>query len=159
MAHSCRYRPARMAAQARQRLSLHAWLRGVNGERGQAFAEFALIIPFFMVVIFAIVEFSLIVTDQVSLTNAAREGARAGALKGGTSSTAVTAAQNAATGLTQCPLSSPTATYSGSPQQVTVTVTCSYTSLTPLSAVIRLIGGSINTNLNLSATTEMRVEQ
>jgi Flp pilus assembly protein TadG len=45
-------------------------------ERGAAAVEFALIVPILLVLIFGIVEFSRLYNVQLSLSNAAREGAR-----------------------------------------------------------------------------------
>jgi Flp pilus assembly protein TadG len=45
-------------------------------ERGAAAVEFALILPILILLLMGLVEFSLIFNTQISLTNAAREGAR-----------------------------------------------------------------------------------
>lgn len=50
--------------------------RGV--ERGAAAIEFALVVPLLLVVLFGIVEFSLVLYDKAIITNASREAARAG---------------------------------------------------------------------------------
>lgn len=46
--------------------------------RGQTVIEFALIMILVFILIFGIIEFSIIMYDKVVLTNASREGARAG---------------------------------------------------------------------------------
>ena len=47
-------------------------------ERGAAAVEFALVLPVLVVVLFGIIEFGLILYSKEVLTNASREGTRAG---------------------------------------------------------------------------------
>jgi hypothetical protein len=49
-------------------------------DRGAAAVEFALILPVVLLVIFAIIDFGRMLNAQITLTEAAREGARAAAL-------------------------------------------------------------------------------
>jgi len=53
-------------------------LLGTKGTRGTAAVEFALILPLLLVLVFGIIEFSLLLYDQAVITNASREGARFG---------------------------------------------------------------------------------
>ncbi|APG26972.1 hypothetical protein A7E78_03465 [Syntrophotalea acetylenivorans] len=48
----------------------------LRSEQGTAVVEFAVILPFLLVVIFGIVEFGFIFYNKAMLTNASREGAR-----------------------------------------------------------------------------------
>jgi hypothetical protein len=62
-----------------------AWSRSMRefphrGERGQELIEFALIAPLLIWILFAVVSFGLLFSCQNTLNNAAREGARAGAV-------------------------------------------------------------------------------
>ena len=50
------------------------------GSEGQATVELALVLPFVILVLLAIIQVGLIVRDQVMLTHAAREAARAAAV-------------------------------------------------------------------------------
>ncbi|MFZ3171746.1 MAG: TadE family protein [Carboxydocellales bacterium] len=50
----------------------------VGGERGQAMVEMALVLPVLILLIFGIVEFGRVFNAYLIVTNAAREGARAG---------------------------------------------------------------------------------
>jgi hypothetical protein len=94
--------------------------------------------------------------DQIHVTNAANDGARVGAVKGGTDAAAKTAASSSAGSLIGCALATPTATHSGgSPDQLTVTVNCSYSTITPLG---NLISGVV-LPATLTGTAMMRVEQ
>src|SRR6266571_8289178 len=49
-----------------------------RGQRGQAMVEFALGLPLLLMVVFAIVDFGRAYSVYVTITNAAREGARYG---------------------------------------------------------------------------------
>ena len=48
--------------------------------RGMAVVEFALVVPVLITLLLGIVEFGLLVRDNLTLANAAREGARSGSL-------------------------------------------------------------------------------
>ena len=52
--------------------------RGTRDERGVAAVEFALVLPLLLILMFGIVEFGLAWYSKQVLTNASREGARAG---------------------------------------------------------------------------------
>ncbi|MCP4746523.1 MAG: pilus assembly protein [Desulfobacteraceae bacterium] len=49
-----------------------------NTEQGGAAVEFALVLPLLVVLVFGIVEFSILFYNKAIITNAGREGARAG---------------------------------------------------------------------------------
>ena len=49
-----------------------------NNKNGTAIVEFAIVLPFLLLLLMGIIEFSLILYDKAVLTNASREGARAG---------------------------------------------------------------------------------
>ena len=50
--------------------------RIARGEHGAAAVEFALIVPLLVVLVFGVIEFGRVFNVQISLTGAAREGAR-----------------------------------------------------------------------------------
>jgi Flp pilus assembly protein TadG len=130
-------------------------------EHGQSLLELALVVPVLCVILFAVAEFGLMITDQVTLNHAAADGARISARGDSPTNSAAgqAEAQNYASDIRQC--SSPAATVSytqGIPDYVTVTVSCTYKPLTPLGTLISLLGGSLNTPPTLSATTTMRVQ-
>lgn len=52
-------------------------------QKGAAAVEFALILPVLVLMLFGIVEFSLLLFNKQVITNASREGARAGIVAGG----------------------------------------------------------------------------
>lgn len=56
-------------------------MAGVRDERGQAATELALVLPLVALLALFLVQAGLVVRDQVLVTNAAREGARAAAVE------------------------------------------------------------------------------
>ncbi|MFZ5898721.1 MAG: TadE/TadG family type IV pilus assembly protein [Bacillota bacterium] len=56
-------------------------MRGLwRGETGQSLVEFALILPLLILLLFGTIEFGRVFSSSLVLTNAAREGARLGAV-------------------------------------------------------------------------------
>ena len=53
-------------------------MKSLFSDRGVAAVEFALILPLLLALTFGLIEFGLFMYNQQVLTNAAREGARAG---------------------------------------------------------------------------------
>lgn len=49
-----------------------------TGDRGASAIEFALVLPLLLLILFGIIEFSILLYDKAMLTNASREGARLG---------------------------------------------------------------------------------
>jgi Flp pilus assembly protein TadG len=81
--------------------------RRIQDERGQTMVEFALVIPVLFMVLFGIIQFGILYNDYVTVTDAARVGARKGAVSRTTANPAglaEAAARNAASGLNQAAL-------------------------------------------------------
>ncbi|OGD36176.1 hypothetical protein A2V94_03405 [Candidatus Atribacteria bacterium RBG_16_35_8] len=55
-------------------------IKNLNSEKGASTVEFALVIPILIMLLFAILQFGLAFSRYVSLTHAAREGARLAAV-------------------------------------------------------------------------------
>lgn len=53
-----------------------------RNERGAVAAEFALLLPVLLTILFGIIEFGMIMYSREVVTNASREGARAGIVQG-----------------------------------------------------------------------------
>jgi len=157
------YRPARKDAM-------------IEDENGGSLVEFAIIAPLLFVILFGIIEFGVLLYDKAMLTNASREGARAGIVydfdsTAGTNhpdnDTIIATVQqycqnylisfdaNSAVGVTISRAGSSSLDSAG--DQLTVNVTYPFRFLV-FSNVLALVDGSINDSLNLQAETVMRME-
>jgi len=77
--------------------------------KGQALVEFALVLPFLIILVLGIMEFGWLTKNQLTVDNAAREGARSAAL--GKSISEITSV-----------IQNQTTTVPGSPSQLTITM-------------------------------------
>jgi len=148
--------------------------RRKNGEKGQALVEFALLVPIFAILLFAIVDFGMGFYSWITVTNSAREGARVGAVHaplGVASSPCFGKAS-----LEQCiydrvldsadladEATKMTVTITNaqgqSGESVVVKVDYGYDLITPLAGLVQFISGdTIGPTLNLSSTADMRLE-
>jgi Flp pilus assembly protein TadG len=50
----------------------------IGEQKGAAATEFAIVLPLLIVLVFGIIEFSILLYDKAMITNASREGSRAG---------------------------------------------------------------------------------
>ena len=57
-------------------------LNAESSEKGSSAVEFALVLPLLLTLLFGTIEFGLLMYDKAVLTNACREGARFGIVKG-----------------------------------------------------------------------------
>lgn len=111
-------------------------MRKLN-ECGAAATEFALLLPVFLMILFGIIEFGMIMYGREVVTNAAREGARAGIVQGPpkrTSGEITTIANNylTGTGINQADVTfSPTGVGLANPSTLTVTAVYNYNFLIP----------------------------
>jgi Flp pilus assembly protein TadG len=111
-------------------------------ERGAVAAEFALLLPVLLIILFGIIEFGMIMYGREIVTNAAREGARAGIVQGPPKRTGgeiIAIATNYLTGTGVNPVDV-TFTSAGeglaNPNTLTVTATYNYNFLVPLIPVL-----------------------
>jgi Flp pilus assembly protein TadG len=121
----------------------------IREERGQTMAEFAVVLPVLIVLLFGIVQFGILFNNYVALTDAVRAGARAAAVSrqaSDPSGTATTAVRASAANLNQANLGvSVSSTWApGAP--VTVTATYPYS--------ISLLGWVVTSGSLTSNTTE-----
>ena len=137
--------------------------RKKNGEKGQALAEFALLVPIFLLLLFAIVDFGMGFHSWITVTNAAREGARLGAVLATEQQIEDRVRQtsdlpNEATNMTVTVTNAADA--GGLPgQSVVVKVDYNYDLITPLAGFVQMVSGNIlGPTLTLSSTAEMRME-
>ena len=131
--------------------------RRFRRREGQAIVEFALVLPMFLLLVYAITEFGRIWMVQHVLTTASRAGARTGILPSSETSDVTTAVNNYLTAagldlaLTGTQMSGVgTGTSSGDPTSVTVTYNFSVLSGSMIS--------SLQGTVQLTSTTVMRHE-
>lgn len=136
--------------------------RGRRGQRGVAAVEFALVLPVLLILLFGIIEMGLFLYDKAVITNASREGARAGVVLKSPKPTA-SDVQTVVTNYTSSYLltfgtqNTPTVVTTGAGgnfgQPLSVTVSYTYNGLA-LGRMVAPITGA----LTLSATTVMNNE-
>ena len=125
-------------------------------DRGAAAVEFALLLPLLALLVFGIVDFGRALNAQITLTQAAREGARMAALG---EPNVVSSTQAAATGLspvsvtvTSCPVGAAAGV------NATVKVSYTFTFLTPVGGIAKLFGGGWGSTMTLTAQGVMPCE-
>ena len=131
-------------------------------EDGQSLVEFALVIPIFLLVLFAIVDFGMAFHAWITVTNSAREGARLGSVHA-PAATIEQRVRDTATSLEQANLSvsvSNADDQGGQPgESVVVDVSYSYSLITPLADLLNMVsGGTIPDMLSLDSLADMRLE-
>jgi Flp pilus assembly protein TadG len=126
-------------------------------EAGAVAVEFALVLPILLLVVFGIIDFGRMLNAQISLTQAAREGARWAALGQSGVPARVTAA---APGLTPAPSTSvisscPANAAVGASAEGPASYTISF--VTPFGAIASLVGGtSPGGTVTLTSTARFR---
>jgi Flp pilus assembly protein TadG len=125
-------------------------------DRGAAAVEFALLLPLLTLLIFGIVDFGRALNAQITLTQAAREGARLAALG---EQNVVSGTQAAATGLnpvsvtvTSCPVGA------GAGVNAVVQTSYKFTFITPIAAISKLFGSGFGSTMTLTAQGVMPCE-
>jgi Flp pilus assembly protein TadG len=134
-------------------------MRRLN-ERGAVAAEFALLLPVLLTILFGIIEFGMIMYGREVVTNAAREGTRAGIVQGPPKRTEGEIIAIATTYLTGTGVNTADVTFSvageglANPNTLTVTATYLYRFLIPyIPAVV-----GIPDPLTITTQTVMRHE-
>ena len=148
-------------------------------EQGGSLVEFAVIAPLLFLILFGIIEFGIMIYDKAMITNASREGARAGIVfdydDGGTpgdsaddtfhpdNATIVEAVENYCAdylisfGAGSTVTTAITRTGNSSGDSLTVNVAYPFRFLV-FSNIIALVGGDLENLINLNAETVMRLE-
>jgi Flp pilus assembly protein TadG len=133
--------------------------RKTQEERGQNLVEFALIVPFFLLLVFAIVDFGMGFHAYITITNSAREGARLGAV-GGDAGEVEDRVRSTADSLDDDKMTVTVVNAEGDPgEEVEVQVEYDYDLITPLSSLMGMVsGGSLGPTLEFDATSKFRIE-
>ena len=134
------------------------WAPKTPRDRGAAAVEFALLLPLLMLLVFGIIDFGRALNAQITLTQAAREGARMAAL-GEPNANVVSGTQSAATGLSPVSVTV-TACPAGAAAGVNAVVQVSYTFtfLTPVGSIAKIFGSGWGSTLTLTAQGVMPCE-
>lgn len=122
-----------------------------TADRGAAAVEFALLLPLLLFIVFGIIDFGRALNAQVTLTQAAREGARLEALN---EPNVVPRTQAAATGLSgvNVTIVSACTSASGPTDNADVKVSYTFNFITPIGAIASIIGGGGSSSLGSSLT-------
>lgn len=129
------------------------------GERGTSLVEFAMVAPLLLVLLFAIADFGRAFQTWITLTNAAREGARLGAT-GADAAAIRNRVRATAPGLNLPDQNIQVTNAQGATgESVTVRVNFTLNLITPLGSLMRFIGGNnFGNSFALSSTADMRLE-
>lgn len=120
-------------------------------ENGQVLVEYALVLPVLLLVLFGIIEFGIIVFSHDTIANAAREGARYGAVHAGDAWGIEMAARRLTSGLDEARLQV-SSTTTGSVVRVEVVYPVSLIT----GMLVQAAGG--NPTLQLQAVASMQIE-
>jgi Flp pilus assembly protein TadG len=130
--------------------------RNARQDRGAAAVEFALLLPVLLFLVFGIIDFGRALNAQITLTQAAREGARLAALG---EPNVVSRTRAAATGLspvtvtvTSCPAGA------GVGVNAVVKASYSFSFVTPVNAIARMFGSGFGSTMTLTAQGVMPCE-
>lgn len=129
--------------------------------RGAAAVEFALVLPLVLLLVCGIVDFGRMLNVQITLSAAAREGARWEALRLPATTGVSTASRvaTAAPGIAPAPATAVPSSCPANPaptQNASVTATTTYTLLIPLGAISGLFGGGLPGSVTLTGQGVMR---
>jgi len=129
--------------------------------------EFALVLPMFILLLFALVDFGRAFFTWQVVTNASREGARAGAVQSTAAAIDTKIYQSFCSAWPDpdsCALDpgrliiNKSGVQQARGDQVTVALTYNFDYVTPIGAILNLITGGTLAEPTISATTSMRLE-
>ena len=150
--------------------------RGCGEQGGQGLVEFAMLLPAFLLVVFAIFEFGNLFRVQIELQNAVREGAHYMSINASSDaslqSDVQTTVQNAASdlagvsvsicyptpGTTTCGATSACGPANPAPAEVRVTAKYTYSAITPIGALLQKFGGSFGSGNAIALTASSTLD-
>ncbi len=146
-------------------------------ERAQSLAEFALLIPVFLILMFGVVDFGMGLRAYITVAQATREGARfaavgnaagafttggSGQCNGSTNTTVVGKVCTTMDGLNLVKVTSVTVTYPNGNQpgnSVRVSTTYNYNYITPVQRIVNFVShGALGPSIPITSTVDMRLE-
>jgi Flp pilus assembly protein TadG len=120
--------------------------------------ELALVLPVFLLIVMGTIDFGWAFRSYIVATNAAREGARYGAI-GAAESAIVDRVVDRSSGVLDADDVTVTNAQGDSGDDVTVSVSFGYEYITPLGGLLNLVsGGALPDPLPISSETVMRLE-
>jgi Flp pilus assembly protein TadG len=141
----------------------------MKNQKGASAVEFAIILPLLVVFVFGIIEFGILFYDKAVVTNASREGARAGIVFKPDPRVDITEIENVV--LNYCgnwlitfgsgpgpSITVPSGACANSGDELAVTVTYQYEFLVLPNFLTNFFSGSMPGTTDLSAVTRMRCE-
>lgn len=129
-----------------------------DGEKGQNLVEFAMVVPIFLILVFSIVDFGMGFHAWITVTNAAREGARVGAV-GADAATIEARVVDTASSLAAEDIDVTVVNAQGAPgEAVSVDVEYDYELITPLANLLGIFGGGLGSPITFHSESEMRIE-
>jgi Flp pilus assembly protein TadG len=153
----------RACSNARRRVaSIRSWR---DTELGQSLVEFSLVLPIFLLLLFALVDFGRAYYSWLQVTNAAREGARAAAVQSD-----VTTVQNKIYASlcnsypSNCSVDTSKMTITPSNIQgkrgdeATIDISYTFSFVTPIGGMLKLVGGNSISAPTIKAHSSMRLE-
>lgn len=132
--------------------------RSVHGDDGAAAVEMAIVLPVLLLIVFGIIDLGRLMNQQIQLTEAAREGARVGAVNGTVADVKAKVSSVVGAGVVLTYTNStPTVCGTGSAAtaDALVNVQRTFTPLTPLTNMIQYLGGQPSGTITLKATGDM----
>ena len=134
--------------------------RRKNGEKGQALVEFTLLVPIFLLLLFAIIDFGMGFYSWITVTNAAREGARLGVVLATEQEIEDRVYQTVSLPNESTQMTVTVTNAQGQPgESVVVKVDYDYDLITPLAGIVSFVSGDVlGPTLTFSSTAEMRLE-
>lgn len=125
-------------------------------DRGATAVEFALTLPILLLLVFGVVDFGRALFTQVTLTQAAREGARLAALDqpdvAARTAAAATGVSPVGVAVTACPAGA------GAGSDAVVATSHDFTFVTPVGAIAGMFGAGFGSGLTITAEGVMPCE-
>ncbi|MGC9668324.1 TadE/TadG family type IV pilus assembly protein [Planosporangium sp. 12N6] len=118
-----------------------------RGDDGAAAVEMALVLPLLLFIMFGVIDFGRMLNAQITLTEAAREGARAAAL-GQSADARVRAATPNLSGVTSTVTACPAG--GSATADAAVTASVNFTFVTPLAALAPMFGSKAGRSVTLT---------
>jgi hypothetical protein len=129
-----------------------------KGEGGQSLVEFALVLPIFLLVLFAIIDFGMAFNAWLTVTNSAREGGRL-ATVGASAADVETRVRHTAGSIGDDVTVTVTNAQGDPGESVVVDVSYDYSLITPMANIMGIVShGTIGESFTLSSTADMRLE-